>query len=194
MTWVDLVILAVLAISALLAFVRGFVREVLGIIAWLGAAALAVWANPRILPRFEIWLHAYPGFAQPVALGVVFLAALIVLLVISHVISRAVRRSPLGGLDRSLGLIFGLVRGAALVVIAYILVGMVVPPVEWPQPVLQARSLSFAYSGATWTRGLLPVGFRPKVPAPPAGPSIKEDAVLRATPQGRATSKPPAHE
>jgi membrane protein required for colicin V production len=194
MTWVDLVILAVLAISALLAFLRGFVREVLGIIAWLGAAAVAVWAEPRIRPRFQIWLHAYPGLAEPVALGVVFIVTLIVLLVISHAISKAVRRSPLGGLDRSLGLIFGLVRGAALVVLAYILVGMVVPPREWPAPVLQARSLQFAYSGANWTSGLLPVGFRPKVPAPPTGPSIREDAMLRATPQGRATGKPPDHE
>ncbi len=139
MTWVDLVVSGVLAISALLAFMRGFVREVLGIGAWIGAAALAVWANPRILPTFDGWLHAYPGFAQPVAFGVVFLGTLIVLLIISHAIGKAVRRSVLGGLDRTLGLLFGLARGAALVVLAYIVVGMVLPVDRWPEPVLQAR-------------------------------------------------------
>ena len=42
MTWVDLVVFAVLAISALLAFMRGLVREVLGLAAWVGAAARKV--------------------------------------------------------------------------------------------------------------------------------------------------------
>ncbi len=198
MTWVDIVILVVLAISGLLAFLRGFVREVLGIGAWLGAAALAVWANPRILPRFDQWLHNYPGLAQPIAFGVVFIVTLLILLFFSHAVGKAVRRSPLGGLDRSLGLVFGLARGAALVVLAYILAGMVIPPDRWPPPVLHARAMQIAYAGANWTRSLLPVGFRPSVPAPPAGRTATEDALLRATPQGRATGrtsgKPPARE
>jgi len=156
MTWVDLAILAVLVISGLLAFLRGFVREVLGIAAWIGAAALAVWANPRILPRFAEWFHDYPGLAQPIAFGAVFIGALIVLLFFSHAIGKAVRRSPLGGLDRSLGLLFGLARGAILVIFAYILAGWVVPPAQWPEPVLHARAMQLAYSGATWTRSRLP--------------------------------------
>lgn len=194
MTWVDLVILAVLLISGVLAFMRGFVREVLGIGAWLGAAALAVWANPFVLPRFQDWLRPWPGTAQPVAFGAVFLGGLIVLLFIAHTIGRIVRRSPLGGLDRTLGLVFGLARGAALVVLAYIIAGMVVPTNDWPPPVVHARAMQAAYSGAVWARGLLPVGFRPSVPAPPAGRVATEDDLLQATPQGRATGRPPVRE
>jgi len=79
MTWVDLVVLAVLAVSALLAFTRGLVREVLGLAAWVGAIAAAVWALPRVRPQFQEWLGASP-WIDPAALGAVFLITLIVLL------------------------------------------------------------------------------------------------------------------
>jgi membrane protein required for colicin V production len=194
MTWVDGVILGIIAISGLLAFMRGFVREVLGIGAWIGAAALAVWANPRILPTFERWLHDQPGLAQPVAFGVVFLITLVVLLIICHAIGKAVRRSAFGGLDRSLGLLFGLARGAALVVLAYIVVAIAVPVDQWPQPVVAARAMPFAYQGAVWAAHWLPDAYRPRVYSPPGGRSATEEALLRATPQGRALGKPPARE
>ena len=194
MTWVDLVILGVLAISGLLAFMRGFVREVLGIAAWIAAAALAVWANPRLVPTFERWLPNQSGFAQPVAFGVVFLLALIVLLLICHVIGRAVRRSALGGLDRSLGLLFGLARGAVLVVLAYIIVGLAVPVDEWPPQVVQARAMPLAYQGAVWAAHWLPAQYRPRLYAPPGGRTATEAELLRATPQGRALGKPTVRE
>ena len=60
MTWVDLVVLAVLAVSALLAFMRGLVREVLGLGAWVGAIFAGVWALPRIRPQFRTWLGHSP--------------------------------------------------------------------------------------------------------------------------------------
>ena len=193
MTWVDLVALAVLAVSALLAFMRGLVREVLGIGAWIGAGAAAYFGLPLARPQAEAWFgHAY--WVDPATFAAIFVVTLIVLMIVAHVIGRAVRTSPLGGLDRTLGLLFGLARGAILVIFAYILAGWVVPPAQWPEPVLHARAMQLAYSGATWTRSLLPAGFRPSVLAPPTGRTATEEDLLRATPQGRATGKPPARE
>ncbi len=192
MTWVDAVILGVLVVSGLLAFLRGLVREVLGIGAWFGAAVLAVWATPFVRPRFEGWLHNRPGLAEPVAYAVLFLVSLALLLFVSHLISRRVRDSALGGLDRTLGLVFGLVRGAALVVLAYIIAGWLGGPMEyWPQPVLAARALPLAYEGAAWATGRLPAAYRPRIYAPPAGRQATADALLRAVPQGRATGPRP---
>ncbi|MBV8615474.1 MAG: CvpA family protein, partial [Acetobacteraceae bacterium] len=65
MTWVDAVCIGVLVVSGLLAFARGFVREVLGIAAWVGAAVLAVWATPYLRPRFEAWMHDRPALGEP---------------------------------------------------------------------------------------------------------------------------------
>ncbi|MFZ0019745.1 MAG: CvpA family protein, partial [Acetobacteraceae bacterium] len=78
MTWVDFVVLAVLAVSALLAFVRGLVREVLGLAAYIGAIFAGVWALPRIRPQFQTWLGHSP-WVDPVAFAVVFVITLIVL-------------------------------------------------------------------------------------------------------------------
>jgi membrane protein required for colicin V production len=191
MTWVDLVVLAVLAVSALLAFMRGLVREVLGLAAWVGAIFVAVWALPRARPQFQAWFGTSP-WADVIAFGAIFLITLILLMIVSRWISAIVRASPAGGLDRTLGLVFGLARGAALVVIAYIIAGMVVQVDRWPDPVLQARSLPLVYEGATWVVDRIPVEHRPSLSAPPAGRhQATADALLQATPQGRAVGRQP---
>src|SRR5271166_3650253 len=190
MTWVDIVVLGVLAISALLAFLRGFVREVLGIGAWVGAVLAAVWAFPFARPQFREWLGA-PDLVDPVTFGAVFIVVLLVLMLLSGWIGALVRRSVLGGLDRTLGLVFGLVRGAALIVLAYIGAGIVVPIERWPDPVLQARTLPLAFRGANWIVTQLPVEYRPRLYPPPPGRETTAAALLHATPQGRATEAAP---
>ncbi|HKM62181.1 MAG TPA: CvpA family protein [Acidisphaera sp.] len=190
MTWVDLAVLAIVAISGLLAFVRGFVREVLGIAAWVGAVIAAVWAFPQAQPEVARYV-TNPDLIMPVTYGVVFVAVLILLLMVSHWIGALVRRSVLGGMDRSLGLLFGLARGAALVVAAYIAFGLVQPVDKWPEPVLQARALPFTYEGASWVVARLPEQYRPRLYAPPAGREATEEALLHPTPLGRASDKPP---
>jgi membrane protein required for colicin V production len=192
MTWLDLAVLGVLAVSALLAFMRGLVREVLGVGAWAGAAAFAVWGLPTVRPLLTSRLPA--EWIDIAGAGGLFLVSLIVLLMVSHYVSRAVRASALGGVDRSLGLVFGLARGAALVVIAYIVGQWVLPVERWPAPVLEARSLPLAYDGAIWARDRLPENYRPKIEPPPASREATADALLRATPVGRATGKPSARE
>ncbi|MDE2008128.1 MAG: CvpA family protein [Rhodospirillales bacterium] len=194
MTWVDLAVLGVLAISGLLAFGRGFVHEVLGIGAWVGAGALAVWLGPELVDRAGAWVPSHPELAQPIAFGGVFLVALVVLLLASRALAKAVRHSAFGGVDRSLGLLFGIARGAVLVAVAYILLQMVVPVQEWPAPLKNARSLPFAYTTAVWLVQWLPAGDRPVVAPPPSDPSPSLASLLRAVPQGRALATPPRRE
>jgi membrane protein required for colicin V production len=192
MTWVDLVILGVIAVSAALAFMRGFVREILGLAAWVGAIAAGLWGLPFLRPRLATWMPSSP-WVDPVGFVVIFLASLVVLLLIAHVIGRAVRDSPLGGLDRTLGLVFGLVRGAALIIIAYIGAGMVVPVNQWPEPVQQARLLWPAFVGARWTVHQLPSKYRPGRPAPPPGRATTAQSLLQPIPQGSAIGPVVAH-
>src|SRR5579883_1931026 len=185
MTWVDLVVLAVLAVSALLAFMRGLVREVLGLGAWIGAIAFAWWSLPRVRPQFQQWMGASP-WVEPVAFGVLFIITLIILLLVSRWISAVVRASPIGGLDRTLGLVFGLARGAALVILAYMIGQWVEPPAQWPEPVREARSLYPAYDGLIWVWERLPEGLQPRKPEPPPARMTAADLLLQASPQGRA--------
>jgi membrane protein required for colicin V production len=187
MTWVDLAVLAVLAVSALLAFMRGLVREVLGLAAWVGAIFAGVWALPRVRPQFQHWLGASP-WIDPIAFGAVFILSLIVLLLASRWISALVRASPISGLDRTLGLVFGLVRGAVLCILAYIGAGMVVQVDRWPEPVLNAESVWPVYRGASWVVEQLPAEYRPRL-YPPPGHETTASALLQATPQGRAVGR-----
>ena len=131
MTWVDLVVLGVVAVSGLLALARGFVREVLGLGAWAGAAGFAYWGMPLARPQFARWI-ASPEWVGAATAAALFLGSLLVLMVVSGWIAGLVQGSRLGGLDRTLGLVFGLARGALLVVFAYIAVGMVIPIEQWP--------------------------------------------------------------
>lgn len=192
MTWVDFAVLAVVAVSGALAFMRGFVREILGLAAWIGAIAAAVWGLPFLRPRLADWMRASP-WVDPVGFVAIFLVSLIVLLLIARAIGRAVNDSPLGGLDRTLGLVFGLVRGAALVIIAYIGAGMVVPVAQWPAPVQQARLLWPAFVGARWAVQQLPTSYRPRLYPPPPGRATTAQLLLQPIPRGSAIGPVAVH-
>ncbi len=165
MNGVDAVILLVVAISAMFGFLRGLVREVLGLAAWVAAAAAAVYFFPALqsIARRSI---ANPDIADPVAFGVAFLLVLIALSLIARALGGAVRRSALSGLDRTLGLVYGLARGAVFAIAAFILAGLWEPPDQWPPEVLAARTLPSIYLGAEWITQRLPETYRPTLQAP----------------------------
>ncbi len=190
MNWVDGAILAVVACSGLWGFLRGMVREILGLAAWVGAGAAAI----RLYPDVRGLAHrviANPDVADPVAFGAVFLLVLIVASLIARILSGAVRRSVLGGLDRTLGLLYGLARGAVLAMVAYVVAGTVEPADRWPDPVLEARTMPSIYLGAAWAARQLPPAYRPAVAAPPAGRPEGSAELLHANPVGRAVGAQP---
>ena len=169
MTYVDAIALAVLAISALAGLVRGLVREVLGLAAWIIAAWGAVQLYPVIAPTTHGWFSD-PTTGDILAYAIGFIVLLILFSVLANLAARFIQFSALGGVDRTLGLLFGLVRGAAVLVLAYILVGLVIPTEEWPAVVQHARATPYVYAGAVWTADRIPKIYRPTL-APPAGTS-----------------------
>ena len=195
MNWVDLMVLALMLVSGLLGVMRGLVREVLGVAAWVAAAFVAgpYGAFRSVAP----WTRRYisdPGIADIAAFFGVFLIVLILLWLVVRTLSNAVRGSALGGLDRSLGLVFGLGRGAALLVVAYILLGIGLAVEQWPAPILEARSLPVIHHGAEWLADQLPPTYRPAVARPPLGRSATAASLLRASPVGRALGARPSRE
>ena len=190
MTSVDLIILGVMLLSGVIALMRGIVREILSVAAWIGAAGTATMLLPVARPLVGQWVPA-PEWIDPVAYIVLFLVSLIVFTLIAKLISGAVRSSAVGGIDRTLGFVFGLARGAALAVVAYVVGGMAVPVDHWPEPVLDARALPLVYSGATWAVKLIPTEYQPQVPPPPPPRQPGVGGVISPTPAGRATDPHP---
>ncbi len=179
MTWVDGVLLFVVAISAILAFMRGFVQEVLGVLAWVGAAVVALMTRDALAPMVLQYVEA-AWVADAIAIGGVFLAVLVVLKLIIHAVAGRIRSSALGGLDRSLGAVFGVARGAFLAVVAFIVGGLFFPQVEnWPAPVRDARALPYVVEGARWLVVQLPPDFRPRLVEPPLVRVPTQDDLLR---------------
>lgn len=119
--------------------------------------------------------------ADPVAFLVVFVVLLIALLLVAAALGSLVRGSLLGSLDRLAGGIFGLVRGFAVLVIAYLVVIPLLPAADWPQSVRESRSLGYVHQGAVFVAARLPDRFRPNLG------SISIDAPAGASGDDHAT-------
>src|SRR5690625_1904959 len=151
----DLIILAVLLLSALLAFSRGFVHELLGVGAWIGAIIATLWlfAPAQEVARDLIAIELLGDIAAGVA---IFLVALILLSIISRMIGRRVRESSLGFLDRTLGVLFGLLRGGLLRRLLWLGGCWLMPEDQQPEWLTNAQVLPVVEGGAGLLRDLIP--------------------------------------
>ncbi len=188
---VDIIVAVVLLLSAILAFSRGIVRETLGIGAWIGAAFTTVFAFPHVQPLarglVESQLIADGGAAL-----VTFLLALIVLVVISQVISSRIQGSKLGPLDRSLGFIFGLVRGAVIICVAYLLFVWAMNPEDRPPWIAKAKTLPYIVQGADALRSVVPDDVEKKAEETVRKQSGNTSDSLKALRRYEELNKPPA--
>ncbi|MBS7810638.1 CvpA family protein [Roseococcus pinisoli] len=185
MTWADGVLLIVMVVSAILSFLRGFVREVLGVAAWIGAALAAFRFRDPVVSMLGGAIEP-DWLAEGVAVGVVFLVVLVVLKLVIHALAGRVQSSPLGGVDRSLGAIFGLARGAFIAALAFVLAGLFVPAVErWPEGVREARALPLVVDVARWVVGLMPEEYRPRIAAPPERREPTQEDLMRPPARNR---------
>jgi membrane protein required for colicin V production len=124
-TIIDGVVAIVIILSALLAYGRGLVREVMAIVGWIAAAVLSFMFAPSVEPL----VREIPVVGDIIAdscelsvigaFAIVFSIALIVMSLFTPLFSSLIRRSALGGLDQGLGFLFGVVRGLLLVAIAF---------------------------------------------------------------------------
>src|SRR4051794_8008290 len=121
----DLVVIGVVLISALLAAVRGFTREVLAIVAWVTAAAVAWFLHPLILPRIKDHI-SNPTLALAAAIGAIFAVTLLIVSIITVKFSDFVLDSRIGALDRTLGFVFGAARGLLICVVGWVFLSWLV--------------------------------------------------------------------
>lgn len=156
MNFLDLIILGILALSTLLAFSRGFVKEMLSILGWIGAVVATIVLFGPV--RLQVRQFITEPLLADIATGVgIFVITLFLCGIVNHWLSGHVRHNGLGALDRSLGLVFGLVRGAVVVCAAYILMAWALPiREERPDMVNEARTLPMVERGAAFLLTLLP--------------------------------------
>ena len=137
-TVLDLVVLGIVAVSALLAAVRGVTREVLAIVAWVVAAAVAWSFYPLLLPTVKQHVNS-DTVALVASIAAIFLVTLIVVSIITVKLSDVVLDSRIGAVDRSLGFLFGAARGFLICVIGWVFLAWLVQG-KVPDWAAQARS------------------------------------------------------
>jgi len=147
MTYLDIGVVAVIVLSTLLAYVRGVVRELIAIAAWVvGLVAAMRYADPAAA------LFVGLDIPQAARHVIAFVLILIVVLVIGGLFAwlakRVVHGVGLGFLDRFLGAVFGVLRGALLALIFALIAGLTtLPRHDWWQnstlgPVLAESALA----------------------------------------------------
>lgn len=131
-TIIDGVVALVIVISALLAYGRGFVRELMAIVGWVAAAVLAYLFAPKVeplvreLPVVGKYMSDSCELSIIGAFTIVLAITLIIVSLFTPLFSSLVQRSILGGFDQGLGFVFGVARGILLVAIGFFVYSTVI--------------------------------------------------------------------
>jgi len=143
MSWLDVGIVGIIALSALISVFRGFVREFIALLSWIVALWLAfsfaeVLAPllPASIDEADLALGETRVTVRNLRVGIAFtlivVLSLIVGAILNHVIGRYLMRGSLNLADRGLGLIFGVVRGVIIVVLLVLVAGLTrFPGTHW---------------------------------------------------------------
>lgn len=153
MIWADLVILGIVAVSAVISLVRGFVRESISLAVWI----LAFWVALGFSEPLARWLSSYitlPSAQLTVAFLFLFVTTLVLGALVNNLMVQLVHRTGLSGTDRAIGMLFGVGRGVVLVAVLVFLAGLT----PMPQDPWWHDSLFIGYLEpfAVWMRDWLP--------------------------------------
>jgi membrane protein required for colicin V production len=198
-TPLDLVVLGVVIVSALLAAVRGFTREVLAIASWIAAAAAAYALHPLVLPYAKEYIpNAQLALAASIAS--VFLFTLVLVSFVTVKISDLILDSKIGALDRTLGFLFGAGRGLLIAVIAFVFFDKLVGDKAQPDWIRNAKLRPVLKDSGDYIVSLLPEdpeGYLQKLrnknknlgdpSEPPAAPATPGQATPAPAPAPSAT-------
>lgn len=139
MTFVDVVVIGVIVLAGLISWLSGFVRLVSGIGGWIGAAVATIYGFPHLRPIARGWISD-SLVADGVAAIAIFIVTLLVLSFISHQVSRQIQASGFRSVDRSLGLLAGLIIGVFIISAAYLLIDQATEGADRPKWLNEART------------------------------------------------------
>jgi membrane protein required for colicin V production len=200
-TLLDGILLFVILISAVLAMIRGFTREVFSIGSWVAAAAVAYFLWDDLLPYVRRYIED-KNLSLGVTVAGLFFITLLLVSIITMRISDFVLDSRAGPLDRTLGFVFGAARGLVLVIIAVLFLNFFIAPDRQPEWIAMAKSKPWLDSLGTDLMNRLPDDPEAEImqrlrgaTATQGTPATPDDAVQEPTPESAvppdADSAPP---
>lgn len=133
LSWIDYAIAGIILLSAVISLVRGFVREAISLITWVGAFFLALSFKNTVALLLTPYI-SHETLRLLVAFIIILISILIIGAMINFFFSQLVRKTGLSGTDRVLGIGFGITRGALMISILLLLMGLTTfPQTPWWQ-------------------------------------------------------------
>lgn len=165
----DIIVLCIIGISAVIACLRGFIREALTVMGVAGGAVAAFAFGGKLSPAFLEWYGGEKGeylfgmippklAADVSAYGSIFLVVVIVLSVVSHLLSGWAKAIGLGAVDRTFGVLFGIARGAVVILLLYLPLYMVFDEGARKEWFKDSKTQQYAEAGAGWAMKFVPEG------------------------------------
>jgi membrane protein required for colicin V production len=195
-TLLDGILLFVILISAVLAMIRGFTREVFSIASWVAAAAVAYLFWDDVLPYVQRYISD-KNIALGVTVAGLFFITLLIVSIITMRISDFVLDSRAGPLDRTLGFLFGAARGLVLVIIAVLFLNFFIAPDRQPEWIAMAKSKPWLDQLGTDLMNRLPEDPEAEIlqrlrqdNASQGTPATPDDVVQEPSPEGESSTQP----
>lgn len=153
MIWIDYILLAIIAVSALLSLWRGFVREALSLVSWVAALWVALLFFHDLADWLARWIDT-PSVRDAVGFGSLFVITVMIGGLVSYLAGQLVAKTGLTATDRALGVLFGIARGIVIVAVLVLLAGLTTLPQDdwWRESLL----LEHFQDMALWIRSFLP--------------------------------------
>ena len=197
-TLLDGVLLFVVLISAVLAMIRGFTREVFSIGSWIAAAAVTYFFWDDLFPFVQGYVDD-KNLALGISVAGIFFVTLLIVSIITMRISDFVLDSRAGPLDRTLGFVFGAARGLLLVIIAVLFLNFFIGADRQPEWIATAKSKPWLDSLGQDLMNRLPedpeAEFMQRLrgeTGQPGTPPSGDDVVQEPTPEGETAAPVPA--
>ncbi|MES1954762.1 CvpA family protein [Salinisphaera hydrothermalis] len=178
MIWIDVAIVVVVALSAIIGFFRGFLREALGLATWILAFYLAfILAQPGSA-YLRQWIHS-DSARLAAAFAIIFLVVLVAGAIVNYLLGRLINQTGFAGTDRAVGIVFGVVRGVAVLIVLVLLAGVTpVPRDSWWQRSIFIGQLE---AGALWVRSYLPPDIANAIRYPDAPSTLPANSTTTST-------------
>lgn len=126
----DIIVLTIIGISALIAYLRGFIRESLTILSMIGATIASFYLGPLCSPIVASWfgeegaklfgIIPYSILAGAISYGGIFIIVIIALSILAHILAESAEEMGLGPADKTVGVVFGIARGLFVLAILYL--------------------------------------------------------------------------
>lgn len=147
MSHFDYVIVALIAASGLVGFVRGLIKEFMSLVAFIAAFAAALWWGPEAATWLDT-LIANSLLRSALAYAVIFILSLLAAGLINTLLSSFIARTGLSPADHGLGMLFGLARGGLIIIALVIIAGYTQLPEEpwWLESHLVKKAIDIIIS------------------------------------------------